>query len=99
MDIFSDFFKACFYFVLFLFLFLLPQLLRILEQGDGQLKLVRPYLHRSSPTNHFLTILNSSAKKSVKTLGKFTVMSQPTILKLKVSKTGHASITFRNFLT
>ena len=28
-------------------------------------------------------------------LGKFTVMSQPTILKLKVSKTGHASITFR----
>ena len=25
-------------------------------------------------------------------------MSQPTILKLKVSKTGHASITFRNFL-
>ena len=29
-------------------------------------------------------------------LGKFTVMSQPTILKLKVSKTGHASITFRN---
>ena len=24
-------------------------------------------------------------------------MSQPTILKLKVSKTGHASITFRNF--
>ena len=30
-------------------------------------------------------------------LGKFTVMSHPTILKLKVSKTGHASITFRNF--
>ena len=30
-------------------------------------------------------------------LGKFTVMSQPTILKLKVSKTGHAIITFRNF--
>ena len=26
-------------------------------------------------------------------------MSQPTILKLKVSKTGHASITFRNFFT
>ena len=25
-------------------------------------------------------------------------MSQPTILKLKFSKTGHASITFRNFL-
>ena len=25
-------------------------------------------------------------------------MSQPTILKIKVSKTGHASITFRNFL-
>ena len=30
-------------------------------------------------------------------LGKFTVMSQPTILKLKVSNTGHGSITFRNF--
>ena len=31
-------------------------------------------------------------------LGKFTVMPQPTMLKLKVSKTGDASITFRIFL-
>ena len=30
-------------------------------------------------------------------LDKFTAMSQPTILKLKFSKTGHAIITFRNF--
>ena len=40
MDIFSDFVKAYFYFCLFLFL--LPPLLRILEHGDGQLKLARP---------------------------------------------------------
>ena len=61
MDIFSDFCKAYFYF--WLFLFLLPPLLRILEHGDGQLKVARPTGLLAYWPNVFRTKVNFSYSK------------------------------------